>query len=621
MSHQEKQGSNVQLHEGRRTLSWPVGAKAPILRTAGRPGSGWPLIKERLVVGSIQSADIRLAGEGVSPIHAVIELEAIAGATTVRVYDLASDTGTFLAGKKVVTSELKEGDSLTIGRHTLVLAFEVQKSPEENELQGRALFHAQEAAVSGSVVKASQGENAGIFDYSPMVRSSTAVVVFWYGNILETFHLTGVDRFLMGPSERATVCLPELLSVGDYVLFERGEEKTALRLDPRMQGVIKQGREFASMQDLMEKLKRKNAGLGVELQRGDFAKIVLANGVQIFLHHTYAPPRLRDSSIRDRDPVFFRSLVGSLAFTAAIILGLRALPSSQLIDAEQLPDRVATLLYTAEKPRPILTTAARVPQPQVTTTPVQTPTPQKTSRIDFNQPRPLETKTPRQAQQAQSGGQRQAGQQEAREGAGARAKGQEGQRGKPNARETGTPQTVATRPSADGGKGRGSGNSQVPDQGNVDLLKGVGAQFLNVLGNSAANLGKGGEKVAGFGTFSTAGKGGQALTGAGKGGGGTAETLAGGLAQKGTGGDRLEPAAVPSARAMASSVGLRGLRFGAADQRKRLFWVRLMRMPLSGRSWRTRMSSGCAMNARSMQRIPSLRGELERLSSSALQAG
>ena len=184
-----------------------------------------------------------------------------------------------------------------------------------------------------------------------------------------------------------------------------------------------------------------------------------------------------------------------------------------------------------------MTTASiQRPQPQATTAPLQTPTPQKTSKIDFSQPQPQITKTPQQAQQSQQGGKRQAGQQEAREGAGARAKGQEGQRGKPNARETGTPQTAATRPSAEGGKGRGSGNSQVPDQGNVDLLSGVGAQFLNVLGNSAANLGKGGEKVAGFGTFSTAGKGGQALVGSGKGGGGTAETLAGGLAQKGTGG-------------------------------------------------------------------------------------
>jgi pSer/pThr/pTyr-binding forkhead associated (FHA) protein len=519
----------------RGNLTAAPGTPVPMLRLKGRREEAWSLLKERLVVGSIQSADIRIQGEGISPIHAVLEVESLAGGFAIRIYDLASDTGTFLNGKKVVTHELKEGDSLIIGRSELLVSFESPLPAAEVPLEGRALFLGGDSSVSRSVHRPEDGESS-LFDYRPMVRSSTAVVVFWYGTILETLHVQGSDRFSMGPTPAATTSLPDLLGTGDYVLFERTEEKTFLRLDARMNGVIKHGKDFSSIQEIVESLRKRNQGLGVELSRGDFAKIVLGNGIQIFLHHTYAPPRLRRRDLQDRDPFFVKAMLASLALTAATMGALTAIPVSQQIEAEQLPERVATLLYSAEKPRPVVTSA---PRAQATATPVapKTPEPQKTSKIDFTQPRPVPTSTAvAQLKDPAGGGKKQQGQAESREGRGARARGQEGTRGKPTARETGTPQTAATRPSPEGGTGRGSGNSQVADQGNVDLLSGVGAKFLNVLGNSSAKLGTGGEKVAGFGSFSTAGKGGQALTGTGKGGGGTAETLAGGLSDRGTGG-------------------------------------------------------------------------------------
>jgi len=489
-----------------------------------------------MIIGSLQSADIRLLGEGISPIHAVIEVEVAAGSMGVKVYDLASDTGTFVNGKKVVTCDLKAGDSLIFGRQELTLQFEEVKSQVDFGAQGRALFQEGIAVAPTSVIRGADADPDPLFDFAPMVRSSTAVVVFWHGTILETLHLTDNESFTMGPSKGASVCLPSLLASGDYGLFDRQEEKTTLRLDPKMTGVLKQGREFSSVQDLIEKLNRKKAPLSVELVRGDFAKLIFGDGVQIFLHHTYAPPKLRHHGLRQRDPLFIKMMLASASFTAAAILALRQIPVQQQIEAEQLPERVVTLLYTAEKPRPRPTLAAIPAQPEPKPVVTQTPVPQKTQKIDFSKPQPQITKLPTQVKTPAETGKKQAGQSQAQEGKGARAKGVEGSRGKPTVQETATPQTAANRPSPQGGTGRGDGNSQVPDQGNVDLLKGVGAQFLNVLGNSSEKLGKGGEKVAGFGTFSTAGKGGQALTGAGKGGGGTAETLAGGLSDQGTGG-------------------------------------------------------------------------------------
>jgi TonB family protein len=79
----------------------------------------------------------------------------------------------------------------------------------------------------------------------------------------------------------------------------------------------------------------------------------------------------------------------------------------------------------------------------------------------------------------------------------------------------------------------------VAETGNVDLLKGASNKIQNLLGNVGQNLGKGGSKIAGFGGFNTQGLGGQALSGTGTGGGGSADTLAGGLGKQGVGGGRV----------------------------------------------------------------------------------
>src|SRR5690348_7302957 len=67
--------------------------------------------KDRLVIGSVESADVRLTGEGIAPIHAILELnyDERTSSCSPAIYDLASETGVFVNGKKVVTQLLKDG--------------------------------------------------------------------------------------------------------------------------------------------------------------------------------------------------------------------------------------------------------------------------------------------------------------------------------------------------------------------------------------------------------------------------------------------------------------------------------------------------------------------------------
>ena len=118
-------------------------------------------------------------------------------------------------------------------------------------------------------------------------------------------------------------------------------------------------------------------------------------------------------------------------------------------------------------------------------------------------------------------------------------KGAEGSRGEPDKKVTKAKVTELSRPSPHTGNKGAAGNSQVSEEGNVDLLKGASGRIQNILGNSAAHLGDGSQNLKGFGNFSTGGSGGLALSGSGHGGGGNAETTLGGLGNKGNGMGRV----------------------------------------------------------------------------------
>lgn len=68
-------------------------------------------VKDKIVIGRILSADLRIDDARVSRIHALIEVRG----DSVMVTDLASSHGTFVNGEKVVEHKLKWGDMIRVG--------------------------------------------------------------------------------------------------------------------------------------------------------------------------------------------------------------------------------------------------------------------------------------------------------------------------------------------------------------------------------------------------------------------------------------------------------------------------------------------------------------------------
>ncbi len=510
--------------------------------------------KPRIVIGSVVSADVRIAGEGVSPIHAVIET-----GPEMTLYDLASDTGVFVNRNKAIHVGLKEGDEIQIGKNILTVGFEslekaLKTGPHESMEGGRSNLFRDGKEDLAPLLLTTSANVEEIFDYRPTSKSALEVVMSWFGTILNVEHFVDVPQVTIGSERKSHFGVPALLSSSYYALVTQSGSGYLLNLDPQMRGVIQSQGQLRSIKDLIDAKKESGASLAIPLGKDDFAKVSVGD-VDFYLSYTAAPPALKRSRLFEKDPLFLRIAAVSLVLTAALLATLLSMEPAQQIEAEEIPERIATILYQPEKfpTRPIPKVEKKpepptpVEKPKVEEKKPEPPKPKPTTKVDLQmkkiepKPIPKELSTGKQSDKNQTA-QKAAGapgsQNEAKEGAGAKAKGESGVRGQKNAPKFKENQDQANRPSPHGGEGRGSGNSEIKSEGNLDILKGASGKIQDLLGNSAAQLGKGGEKLKGFGGFTTAGNGGLALSGSGKGGGGTADSL-GGLADKGQGGGRV----------------------------------------------------------------------------------
>ncbi|MGK5087531.1 AgmX/PglI C-terminal domain-containing protein [Bdellovibrionota bacterium FG-2] len=494
--------------------------------------------KDRIVIGSVVSADLRIGGEGVAPLHAVIE-HGEDGRVTV--FDLASETGVFVNGKKTVLEVLAEGAKITLGRYSF--KFSLDKPPSANvlpppsrEAEGRKLFLDPKEDFTSLLLEDSS-KVQDIFDYRPTQKQALEVVYSWNiagsDGVLDVQHFVDAERVCIGPTREADFgippLLPQLSAQGSFDLVTRVGKDYVLNLDVPMKGVVHRNGQLQNLDQLKQAYQ-------VTLGKDDFAKITLGP-LDFYLSFTAAPPRLKPSKMIERDPLFFKIFGASCLLSVVLITALLKINVPQYVDVEQVPERIATILYRPEKfsaKKPVLLKEPPPPLEKIAL---------ELKAADPNKAVPKEmqvaNKRDEQSAPATKKNAKPKGQHKAKEGQGARAKGKEGERGSKTSKRDLEKQEQAMRAAPGGGEGKGGGNSKVADEGNLDLLKSAAGKIQNLLGNSAAQLGKSGSKLKGFGGFDTGGGGGLALSGAGKGGGGTDATTLGGLSNEGRGGARV----------------------------------------------------------------------------------
>lgn len=86
------------------------------------------LTQDVIKIGKLSSSHLRIDDEGVSLMHAVIE---VAGADDISIIDLGSSKGTLVNGQKVTKGKLKSGDEISLGSARLVVTVGEPVAAEE----------------------------------------------------------------------------------------------------------------------------------------------------------------------------------------------------------------------------------------------------------------------------------------------------------------------------------------------------------------------------------------------------------------------------------------------------------------------------------------------------------
>ncbi len=512
--------------------------------------------KERIVIGSVTSSDLRLHGEGVSPIHAVVEFVTIPveNVFPVTVFDLASETGVFVNGEKIVTKSLKFAEEVQIGRFYISFYKDDPRSktatpPKTDGIKRQVKTPALHLDEGHSyLLDHDINQVEKIFKPRDSQTKALEVVMSWHGSILDIKHFFKNKSVFIGAKMGNDFPVPETFGGVRHQLIEDMGNSCRLSFNNKMKGVIQKQGEIRTLGQIISAGKTDSGKF--DLDDNDFAKISLGE-IDFYISYTPAPPKLKMQRLLEKDPFTFRVLVTSLVLSLFFMFLLSRTHIPKKIEAEELPKRIATILYQPEKfkyiPKPpIRVKKAEIEKVKETPKLKLVPPKKQITKIDL---KPSGKELPKVVPKQMSvgpGAEKKVAKKlpgrvgsEAQEGAGAKAKGKEGMRGKPwIKRQSDTPQNLAKRQSPGGGVGRGGGRSQVPGLGNVDALKGAGGKLKGMLSNLGRQLGRGGKELEGYGEVGTYGKGGLALSGTGKGGGGKSDWL-GGLADKGFGGGRV----------------------------------------------------------------------------------
>ena len=467
--------------------------------------------KDRVVIGSVESADIRLSGSKVSPIHAILEIDwsKEVSQCSARLIDLASLTGVTVNGVAVLNETIKPGDLIQIGDAVIRIGF---RMPERKaSLPDQSLLLIDPSTVTP------------IFDYRPASKEALEVVCSWNGVILNVKNFLDETGVYLGGTSAADFQIPKgFFGSNGKALAVRQAEGWSLTLVPEMKGVLYLDGKLIAISEFLRD-KGTQRPVSVLMGKDDFVKLQIGP-LSFYLSRTVAPPYLVKRGEIGADPFLTRMLLVSLSVTILTLFGVSKL---EVVPTEPpaVSETVATILYHPEK-----YSIKRPPPPESKTEaePIREPVPAKESKR--KQVVEVKSKQPGKKLSAESMG---------KEGEGARARGKEGTRGSRKSPNSDLKKMAANRTSPSAGAGRGGTKSQTQAEGNAQLLKGATNKILDLLGGSGQKLGAPGTKLEGFGGFSNRGNGGLALLGSGKGGGGSADTLLGGQSDQRRGGGKM----------------------------------------------------------------------------------
>jgi hypothetical protein len=140
------------------------------IETAGQPSRSEELSLDVIKVGKLPSSHLRIEDDGVSKMHAYIE---VAATGDVVVMDLGSATGTFVNNAKVNKTKLASGDTIKLGNTTIKVRYRPATDADHAVLAGAA--PAAKPAPAAPVAKAAPAAPAAPKPAAPVAAAPAPV--------------------------------------------------------------------------------------------------------------------------------------------------------------------------------------------------------------------------------------------------------------------------------------------------------------------------------------------------------------------------------------------------------------------------------------------------------------
>jgi len=253
--------------------------------------------EQTLIIGSLDSAHIKLSEFGISPIHAVIEinLKSTIDDSEARIIDLASSSGVFVNGYKVISKRLFSGDVVEVGEAKFTFQFKT------NDMLGDL--------SENSLLLIDHNEVTPIFEEKDSHLKTIEFVYSLNDVIIDVQHY----------KSEAEVCLPAVMNKGETGLIaSRLDHQWLLHLTSEMTG-------FIYKKGLISHFNQFESDKPIDLQDHEFVKVQIGM-ISVFIRLTQNLPYLQKKIELDRDPTLRKNLTISTLITGLILFAVSLLP-------------------------------------------------------------------------------------------------------------------------------------------------------------------------------------------------------------------------------------------------------------------------------------------------------
>ncbi|MFG1483038.1 AgmX/PglI C-terminal domain-containing protein [Halobacteriovorax sp. HFRX-2_2] len=312
--------------------------------------------KNRIILGASDSCDVRMRGAGIDDIHCLIEF-----ADKVSIYSMSSSKPVLVNGEEIVTTELKGGESITIGNYSftfdstaqlppqqLIHPQEVVKNlPKQPKFNDERIKKDEEYQVNYPLsiddnVKFSEyifeepDEIYPIFKYS-IDKEAAEVIILFNGKIVSLDYIPHKDGkfYLVGSNARGNdIEFPYLGKKDKVELLDIRKNDVAVGTIPGFEH-----RTFLNNKNAKSSLRR------------DDIHIFEKDNLKVFIRGTEAPPIVKTAPIFRRDKELRKYLIFCLLFFIVFAAGMLNFKVDKEIEKEKVPERIAKILYRPKQLR------------------------------------------------------------------------------------------------------------------------------------------------------------------------------------------------------------------------------------------------------------------------------